>query len=53
MSESKTPRPTPRLKELHKADIVPAMMKEFGYSNVMQVPTVKKISVNIGKERIK
>ncbi len=48
MSEGKTPRPTPRLKEQHLADIVPAMMKEFGYSNVMQVPTVKKISVNIG-----
>lgn len=48
MSENKTPRPAPRLKELHKADIVPAMMKEFGYSNVMQVPTVKKIAVNIG-----
>ncbi len=49
MSENgKTPLPTPRLKELHKTEIVPAMMKEMAYSNVMQVPTVTKISVNIG-----
>jgi len=28
--------------------IVPAMMKEFGYANVMQVPRMVKVSVNIG-----
>lgn len=39
---------TPRLKERYEKEIVPALMKEFGFSNVMQVPRVAKISVNIG-----
>jgi len=38
----------PRLKELYKSEIVPAMMQEFGYRNVMQVPRLDKIVVNIG-----
>jgi large subunit ribosomal protein L5 len=37
-----------RLKVRYQDEIVPAMMKEFGYSNVMQVPRLTKISVNIG-----
>jgi large subunit ribosomal protein L5 len=49
MSENgKTPRPTPRLKERYQQEIVPALMKEFGYSNVMQAPRISKIAVNIG-----
>ena len=49
MSENgKEPRPVPRLKERYKTEIVPALMKEFGYSNVMQAPRFTKISVNIG-----
>lgn len=36
------------LKEQYKEDIVPALMKEFGYSSVMQVPAVEKIVVNVG-----
>ncbi|MBI1299140.1 50S ribosomal protein L5 [bacterium] len=39
---------TPRLKERYWQEIVPALMKEFSYVNVMQVPRVAKISVNIG-----
>jgi large subunit ribosomal protein L5 len=39
---------TPRLKERYWQEIVPALMKEFSYANVMQVPRVAKISVNIG-----
>lgn len=39
---------TPRLKTRYQSEIVPAMMKEFNYSNVMQVPRVVKIAVNIG-----
>jgi large subunit ribosomal protein L5 len=42
------PRQTPRLKKRYQEEIVPALMKEFSYENVMQVPRVKKISVNIG-----
>lgn len=42
------PLPTPRLKERYQREIVPAMMKEFGYQNSLQVPRLVKISVNIG-----
>jgi large subunit ribosomal protein L5 len=38
----------PRLKTKYKDDIVPAMMKEFSYSTVMQVPRLVKISINKG-----
>lgn len=38
----------PRLKERYRSEIVPALMKEFGYKNVMQVPRLEKVSVNIG-----
>jgi large subunit ribosomal protein L5 len=37
-----------RLKEHYKTSVIPALMKEFGYSNVMAVPKIEKISVNIG-----
>ena len=47
-NNGKQPRPTPRLKERYQQEIVPALMKEFGYKNVMQVPRLVKISVNIG-----
>lgn len=40
--------PAPRLRERYRSEIVPALMKEFGYDNVMQVPHLEKISVNIG-----
>ncbi len=38
----------PRLKKRYQEEIVPALMKEFSYSNVMQVPKLEKISVNKG-----
>ena len=37
-----------RLKEHYKKSVVPALVKEFGYKNVMAVPKVEKVSVNIG-----
>jgi len=37
-----------RLKENYKKDIVPSLMKQFGYSSVMQVPRLMKIVVNVG-----
>jgi large subunit ribosomal protein L5 len=37
-----------RLKEAYLNNIVPALTKEFGYTNRMAVPKVQKISVNIG-----
>lgn len=38
----------PRLRDLYKEQVVPAMMERFGYRNVMQVPRVEKVVVNIG-----
>ncbi len=38
----------PRLKTLYKSEIIPFMMKEFSYKNVMQVPKLEKIVVNAG-----
>jgi large subunit ribosomal protein L5 len=37
-----------RLFDQYKSDVVPAMMTEFNYKNVMQVPKLEKIVVNIG-----
>lgn len=41
-------RPEPRMKVRYREEIVPALVKEFGYRNVMEVPRISKISVNIG-----
>ena len=38
----------PRLRERYTKEVVPALMKRFGYKNPMQVPRVKKIVVNMG-----
>lgn len=35
-----------RLKDKYLSDVVPAMMKEFNYSNVMQVPRLSKVVIN-------
>lgn len=37
-----------RYKELYSSDVVGAMMKKFGYKNVMQVPKLDKIVINMG-----
>jgi large subunit ribosomal protein L5 len=38
----------PRMKARYAEDVVPALMRDFGYSNAMQVPRLKKIVINIG-----
>lgn len=38
----------PRLKERYHQEVVPLMMERFHYKNVMQVPRIEKIAVNIG-----
>ncbi len=38
----------PRLKEFYRQEVVPALMKEFSYRNVMEVPRLEKIVLNIG-----
>src|SRR5260370_6731102 len=47
-SRDNTPPPPPRLKERYAAEIAPALREEFGYANVMQVPGLSKIVVNMG-----
>jgi large subunit ribosomal protein L5 len=43
------PQPTiPRLKLRYREEIVPALREQFGYGNIMQVPTLTKIKVNMG-----
>jgi large subunit ribosomal protein L5 len=37
-----------RLKEQYTKEIIPRLMKEFGYKSIMQVPRVEKIVVNMG-----
>ena len=39
---------TPTLEEQYKEQIVPALIKEFGYKTVMQVPKLEKIVINQG-----
>jgi len=41
-------RPVPRLRERYRAEIAAAMREEFGYPNVMQIPSITKIVVNMG-----
>ena len=38
----------PRLKEQYLEQVVPTLQKELGYSNIMQVPRLQKIVVNVG-----
>jgi large subunit ribosomal protein L5 len=38
----------PRLKERYKTEILPELMREFSYGNVMQAPRVEKVTLNIG-----
>jgi large subunit ribosomal protein L5 len=42
------PKVPPRLKEAYRERIVPALMKEFGYKNPMQVPRLERIVLNVG-----
>ena len=39
---------TSRLREKYKKEVVPALTKEFGYKNVMAVPKIEKVVVNMG-----
>lgn len=42
-----------RLRDTYNQEIVPAMMNKFGYKNVMQVPKLDKIVINMGMGDIK
>lgn len=45
VAEAQAPR---RMREMYYEKIQPSLIKEFGYSNIMQAPKITKISVNIG-----
>jgi large subunit ribosomal protein L5 len=38
----------PKLKERYQTEVVPTLMQEFGYENVMQVPRLQKVVINVG-----
>lgn len=38
----------PRMLTLYKSEVIPAMMQKFGYKNIMQVPRLEKIVLNMG-----
>ncbi len=38
----------PRLRDMYEQQVVPALMKEFGYRNVMQVPKLERVVLNVG-----
>jgi large subunit ribosomal protein L5 len=46
--EPSGPRVPPRLKEAYRQQVVPALMKEFSYTNPMQVPKLDRIVLNVG-----
>jgi len=37
-----------RLKDKYKTEVIPALMERYGYRNIMQVPHLEKMSLNIG-----
>jgi large subunit ribosomal protein L5 len=41
-------RELPRLKQRYRSEVAPALREEFGYANVMQIPGLTKIVVNMG-----
>ncbi len=45
---SHLPTPKPRLLEKYRNEVVKKLMEQFKYDNVMMVPKLKKISINIG-----
>jgi large subunit ribosomal protein L5 len=48
MTEVVTQKTAPRLKQRYTDEIKPALLSEFGFANVMQVPGVVKVIVNMG-----
>ena len=48
MSKAKATGTTLRLRDKYRGEVIPALQKEFGYKNVMAVPKVTKVVVNMG-----
>ena len=47
-TETRPANAVPRLKQRYREEIIGQLREQFGYSNVMQVPTLVKIKVNMG-----
>ncbi|GAA5070843.1 large subunit ribosomal protein L5 [Thermocatellispora tengchongensis] len=48
MTTTTEARPIPRLKQRYREEIIAKLREEFGIENIMQVPTITKIKVNMG-----
>ncbi len=48
MATKKSEGYQPRLLKKYKAEVIPTLMKKFGYKSVMQIPKLTKISINRG-----
>lgn len=48
MTDSMQPKTMPRLKQRYRTEIAKALHEEFSYANVMQIPALEKIVVNMG-----
>ena len=38
-----------RLQEKYQKEVIPAMIEKFGYKNIMEVPKLEKIVINMGR----
>jgi len=47
-AETRSAAPAPRLREHYRSNIVPELVKKFGYKSVMEVPRIRKITLNMG-----
>ncbi len=47
-TEARPERVTPRVKTRYREEVLPSLREQFGYANVMQVPGLTKIVVNMG-----
>jgi len=41
----------PRLRDKYQSEVIPAMQQKFGYKNVMQIPRLEKVVLNMGVGR--
>jgi len=47
-AKTKAPRQTPRLQKKYLEEVAPRLREEFGLGNVMQIPRLQKITINMG-----
>ena len=52
MTVAKSSKDMPRLLQKYRKEVIPAMQKEFSISNVMAVPKIEKVVVNVGVGKI-